>query len=573
MYSVVDIKNLQRLPASQRRVALVACGRGRSLRDLQRVNTLMEEAPVGQRITFLPVFYNVLDPSQIPTSEDLESLNSDATERMLCAFASLPILFGLTMDLDFDDLGYTLWARIWPWIYFFENYQEYFPASMGLADMPIHRPSLLFIRRKVSFVYDLAHFIGSASLEEPRHFQEIIDGAGGTVGDLAFLATTYLNAVLDQGLPRDLAYHIRCLVRFILFSGCGDPESALHPKFMETLSQHDFAGSAVVAINFLLEAPSSNDVLTACRETFELVELVAGRHLGAMSRASILFGPALDGSLRYLLASTLPGSLLYYHVVAATEAALEDLTQIWSSQSPETTELLGDWVTFIALAERRIEIMRARDEFEYFKACDNLDCGKIRRRTLYRRCSGCKSFYYYNRQCQIIDWRQGGHRNHCSSYRVLCPDSREREFLRRAIGQDYTKEMYLVLEQHVSLTVIDSDGLFFTFFDYTLTPVEISVHPAITDFLSDMGTEWSDILSRVRRSGGRMRLHVVHVPEGGSDTRFWVIPLRASNPHFHDAVLELAEDNRTSYNYDDVMAGLSAAYYDIPDIGGLREIH
>jgi hypothetical protein len=137
-----------------------------------------------------------------------------------------------------------------------------------------------------------------------------------------------------------------------------------------------------------------------------------------------------------------------------------------------------------------------------------------------------------------------------------CPlGFRERNFLRAVVQTDYADEIHSICEAQVIFMANHPADRFFTFFDYTDHPVQISVQSVMnshtSDELKNVGSEWAEILSRAGRSVGRVQLHVIRVPEG-SDTRLLVIPLRTNSSQVHDALRQLARSIPTGFKEEDI---------------------
>ncbi|KAF7364235.1 Ankyrin repeat-containing protein [Mycena sanguinolenta] len=615
MHPAVEIHNIHRLPPSQRRVALAACGSNPSLDDLSRVEMLAKKADIYSQNLYLPVFYNAINPARIPTSEELESLQPHTTARIACASLSVRNIFRF-IKLVKTPQAYrpTLWPRVWAWIYFLHEHLEYFSPSITLSQMEIYSEFLVFagqvdgfgadesflsstsgfrvvLAKAWSFLTQLkasaAHFevpvslggfLGRLDFADPIHFREIIDGVGGTLDDLARLSLNYLDVMILRNDSENIgtpALRLHGLAVFIRVPGCcgGHQQSSLHEEFLETLRRFEFVPPFVNAMNVLLATPRSDNIQSACLEAFHLLirllytplayrllpPAISIGLLRMMANVATRFGPAVASYLRTLLTNILPNAMVYYHVVAAIDEVLVDIKEICYNEHFRALKIFEDWDAFIKLADRRIQSMRQNSS--ELKACDNLDCGKIQAGTQCRRCSGCKSVYYCNQECQMVDWRRGGHRNHCGSYTVLSLSKfwiysgmtfRERQYLRKLLHDDYMENIYSICERHLALMASNPDVLLLTLFDYTVTPVEISVQPVADSLLAatlntTVRVEWTNILDRVRNSHGRMHLHVMRVPEGNTP-RTWVIPLRASNSRVHDALCELAKN----YHAEDV---------------------
>ncbi|KAJ6471901.1 hypothetical protein C8R45DRAFT_1104125 [Mycena sanguinolenta] len=619
---------------------MAACASGRSEHDLHKVGDLLQGASPSQTILLLPVLYVNIDATLIPTPKDVsEFLHRDTSTRVACASLALQIIFRLFIHMPpLKDLGPSMWARVWPWIDFLHEFREHLPATITVPDRFLYSRFLEFaavIYRATSgvvsstpgfrvilgkgwgFLHEMpdlmaskrgleccltyiALLIGNLDFKDPVYFTEIVDGAGGTLNDLAGLVKTYLVDLVDGQLPWELnppGFYLRSLVRFLFqFSHPTDPEMPLclplHEEFMETLHRHRVASLLVCAMDCVL-ATSRSDTEITCQETLQLLEhLVIGTPLGyrwlppailaglvhTMTRIDARVGPDLTDHIQYLLEDILPKGLIYYHVVAAIAEILADCKQICNRQEMATPGVFDHWVKFFDLAERRVNLMRRLNDLQSVKACDNLECGKIQNRSQFRRCSGCNCFYYCNRDCQVMDWRYGGHRNHCNPSKLLsladsCAcglDFHERQFMRAVIQEDYDTAVYSICRERMHRMASDRRLLLLTVFNYESTPVQISVRSMPDLGVSDVvEEEWKYFVDRVGHSHGRMQLHVMRVPEG-STVRIWMIPLRSNTSQVHDAILELAE--ATPHKYDeDVIANKIRAILD--NGKDLMEIH
>jgi hypothetical protein len=131
---------------------------------------------------------------------------------------------------------------------------------------------------------------------------------------------------------------------------------------------------------------------------------------------------------------------------------------------------------------------------------------------------------------------------------------RERQFMRAVVRDDYTENMLAIYQHQVKFIASNPADRFYTLFDYTCNPVEISVESVVDSPISHAlqgggpDSEWMKILARAEHSHGRMHLHVVEVPEG-SLTHVWVIPLRTNSPQIHEALCQLG--NSVSADYDE----------------------
>ncbi|KAJ7247149.1 hypothetical protein B0H12DRAFT_1235321 [Mycena haematopus] len=250
----------------------------------------------------------------------------------------------------------------------------------------------------------------------------------------------------------------------------------MRETFLETLRLHGFIPAFVVAMDNVLEDCKSNPIPWARGNsewsfgvTLESLELLLNTSLGYRWLPAVIEA----GLLRMMagIATEFPST---------DGEVLDDATDIWSSEKLKGAEIFDDWDLFRDLAEKRASLL---DGLESRRACDNLECGKIQNNC--RRCSGCKIHYYCSSDCQLADWKHGGHRDHCGSPTLFslgetssCPlGFRERNFLRAVVQEDYADRINSICEAQVIFMANHPADQFFTFFDYTHTLVHISVHP------------------------------------------------------------------------------------------------
>ncbi|KAJ7754331.1 hypothetical protein DFH07DRAFT_773730 [Mycena maculata] len=582
MHLAVETRSLQRLPVSQR--------------------------VLSEKILFLPVFYNNLDPEHIPTLANLEYFPPDTRARVDCAAIALQALFSL-MNLsardwrDPDDLGPALWPRVWPWTFFMHEYRDYLGAASVFWEPMTYTRFLLFvseiygphpIRGVISSTPGFRVLMARAwtvlpGLEGekwksvslvpyrhhyPVHFAEMVEGAGGTLDDLASLVLHHIDVVVHGNLSWEVgspAPYMGNLAHLIQAGQFGAQASAPLPhreRFIQTLRRRDFIPALVVGMytvlarwrvskSFLRDGFESSFVAT-----LELLERfldapMGYRWLPAAIEAGLLtlmtgvateFPSTFDDRLRFLLTKLLPDGLLYYHVVMAIDNVLDDLTEIWSAEELEELEIFDDWSFFRYLAERRVRLL---DSMQSTGTCDNLECGKIQERSRFRRCTGCKIYKYCNKECQIADWKRGGHRKRCGvpTTLILADTSsctlgfRERQFMRAVVQDDFTENMRPIYQHQVMSIANDPAHRFYTLFDYTCNPVKIYVESvADSPTASGRDSEWMDILGRADHSHGRMHLHVVEVPEG------------SVSPQIHDAFHQLGRSTSAGYEEDEIGA-------------------
>ncbi|KAF7326270.1 MYND-type domain-containing protein [Mycena kentingensis (nom. inval.)] len=202
------------------------------------------------------------------------------------------------------------------------------------------------------------------------------------------------------------------------------------------------------------------------------------------------------------------------------------------------------WIAIRELVDRRLKLVDgyngARAAGVLLSACDNLECGQIGRRADIKTCSACKAAFYCSSQCQKSDWELA-HRNECYALRREREDAiasfggvpRNLSFLRTLLDDTFHLNFGSILEQLVDCyrttptptAATSAPDVPCTVFDFSSGEPVVSVHPA-----SSLGSVLGDgivvperILARVRRSHGRMQLHVLVQVRGREiDERFMI---------------------------------------------------
>ncbi|KAJ7939566.1 hypothetical protein B0H13DRAFT_2497447 [Mycena leptocephala] len=488
---------------------------------------------------------------------------------------------------------------VWPWFYFIHIYWAHLPGidivpeksfyvdfllfAGGFRDLPLNCSVMLatpgfkvIIAKVLSFLPGLEepnleavldciyNFIGDFNFSNPANLSELMEGAGGTIDDLAGLVVQYIRIVVGRR-PQ--------YIRGICFSLRGaepsleteqqrslPPLGALH----SILLYHGLVRAPVAAM-LTVAGPETGFVLDECFMLLERILLASPGYLWieeAMDAGLIqVIVSCATGTrigqvtlhLHFFLDLVFPAGLLSYYTLHQFRCSYARVQELVSTEEFQTCDISGHWGRFMSLANERLEFLTEFDSAEFVSptACDNLACGKLKPKIAFGRCSGCKAFYYCGPACQAADW-QDGHRKFCSLYRSLCLSElahpqllvRERAFLRALMHEDYIKHLsHISAEQIKFITNNPTCKLFITLFNYCDGALQIEIHPTMASPLSavlqETSPEWMDLLSRAQRSEHRLHLHVVKVPQG-LGAKHWVVPLRTSSPTFQQAMRLLA---------------------------------
>ncbi|KAJ7085967.1 hypothetical protein C8R43DRAFT_1142442 [Mycena crocata] len=589
MHPAFRLSNLDRLPPTLRKAAKIACSANATGQDMLRVRTYMATATEQQHNLLLPVFYTHLDPAGVPNEDqfDTDSPPSELHGRIARAFQSLEALYVIQFPAD---IGPTIWPRVWPWIQFLYLYRtgnlpglplqservfclEFLMfagtftehpatyalmlATSGLRYMVAkawrYVPAIPDPKKREVALSDLRAFVADEHATDPLPLAELVDGAGGTLDDLAWLMVSYIHAVVPAPGEEidDLYIHfVRVILRFIgsVEPRLGEPSDVDSPlgAFAVALFSQGIVPALCTAARSVVHA-SETHALHALHEIMAMISVMFYRRT-ADECITRRMGYSLRSSLLSMFfGELLPAALVYYRVLCVLDDALDEVAELVKTDVFKASEIHEEWITFLDLANQRLDLRVAYDEGDYpaQKACDNLKCTEIALKSKFERCSGCLSFYYCSRACQKVDWREGGHRTACELYckqyfnqeRDVHLDHRQRSFTRALVQHDYKKLKALALIQQVIFKEQKPGQQFVTLYKYTTGAAEIEVRPLGAAALPGYGGAWADTVRRVAASGGRMLLDVVVMGQGAG-AREWVLPMRTNMTALHDELQE-----------------------------------
>ncbi|KAJ7440217.1 hypothetical protein B0H11DRAFT_2353802 [Mycena galericulata] len=497
-------------------------------------------------MAFLPVFFVNLDPDGIPSSAELEVFRPHTMDTVSRAVVSLDAISRIYPPMDF---GLTLWPRAWPWLDFLHTHWTNLP---GVPLIP-----------ESTFYANFIKFSGNFH-DHPDTYSMMSATPGFRV--MVSKAWTFLPAIAEpqwELLLSDLS-------GFIADSSPGNPANRAEllegpvdsPMIRGSTASHISRLSFLKAFDLYPDSIEDQEWKTVplgplVHESLlrNKIALQSGLLRIIVICATAKYGVRIHRHFRFLLCQIIPTAFLYYHNVVQLEIALADIDDLVSADTFRESKIFGDWETFVAVAEERIEVLSDLKGGEYMacKACDNLKCNKIAAKTDFWRCSGCQVFYYCCQVCQVADWKQGGHRTACRQYRSLSlnePETNlftcEREFLRVLIQRDYQSFITSICADQIAFMAAHpacEDDVLITFFDYFANPVKIEIHSAtdspLAAILLAIGEEWTDMVARAKRSNGRLHLHVVRAFQSREIIRYWVVPLRTETANLRDKLREL----------------------------------
>ncbi|KAJ7445005.1 hypothetical protein B0H11DRAFT_436109 [Mycena galericulata] len=409
-----------------------------------------------------------------------------------------------------------------------------------------------------------------------RFMDDMVEGAGGTMDDFAELIIRQFDLILANGEAAlsgpKLNLLSSTLVLVAMICGMYLPERpqtefsrALRPALLSRgLVKH--LALAACALGQTM-TPNASGVIDMC------LALVGGIFLNpsgyqllrvavqnGLLRAILALGKRdlsadTHRSLGSLLTGTLAPATVDYHLLVDLKEAYFSVADEVTSDTFRRPELGDAWTDFLKALLPRLEVLNVFGSKDYIprSACDNVECGTIREKAVFKRCSGCRLFVYCSRECQSVDWRRG-HRGTCNADRArfamikTVSTSREREFMCALLDHDYQAAHARLCLDLASLRADDPDAVCFTVFDYFDAGPSISVQKMSAIEGSHF---WDDIVDRASRSAGRLALHKVLMCDGNR-RRVWITPFRTANPEMHDTMPRIALEHRDDQEFEAV---------------------
>ncbi|KAJ7502655.1 hypothetical protein B0H11DRAFT_1907210 [Mycena galericulata] len=542
------------------------------------LNVHIDRHTSSHSIYHLPVFYLNLDPAKIPNIAELDEKirDPDVSATITAAILCLDALYFLheTPPGAYPDL----WPRVWKWTDFLETYPycNRYASSHRAQDISLHffyyvarlrqnpttaclidsTPRVRIFIAKIWGILvetedyrefeDLCDFIGrDIAVSDAEHFEEFVEGSGGTVADLASLVVehiTWTTSHLTSDVCSKGLFLLDCCIRFLIatnFDTC-------YAQFNAALVDRGIVKALIGAVLALEEATveETANVLEDCLVLLEWTmdvsdsrswvteALDAGLIRAIISCAvhNCIPTSATLESLHRLLIGVLPESLIYHSILSsimASFAAAKDLLHLPCFMESEIFEA---WQGFKELVKERLQVLIRFDsgEFRTRRACENV-------------------------QCQRYDWKQGGHRNFCALHRQARSSAgrdlsaRDRSFMRAILHHDYTVANEEIFHGQIQFMRADPTAEFYLSFDYsacvpTVEIKDVSDNPGYAKEL------WDDYFSRARACAGRMELHLI-VAGNGRKSWFMMIPMRSDSARIHEEMkrvarsMEIVSDN------------------------------
>ncbi|KAJ7261224.1 hypothetical protein C8J57DRAFT_1719926 [Mycena rebaudengoi] len=586
------LDNLSKLPVSYRRLANTAVNG--SLADLREFIALCTRTPYSRPKLFLPVFFAILDPTTPNELDFIRHALESTIARALLALRALATgrkAFELQEEASVD-----IWPRAWKWMHFMDTYRDLLPEAstkdiyaqflqliMDLSDHPetkelinttpgvrvvIARAWAIFIgidnfMGETGF-HDVCRYLGhDLNVSNPKNLEEVIEGAGGSMQDLASLIILHIRRVIGGfflvgvvGILDD-ADNEGDFKKILLSLGI---VKALTSVVCYLVGTTDRLAGATAIINDCLTLMSR--IFTSRAAPTCLPDALRTGLLRAICVCTIAH-PSLYEHMESLLREVLPPAMIYHSVISCMPAALIEADG--SARVPQFTrsELFKDWERLVGLAQERLVVFQDYEAGAYpsTTACNNTECGKIHDKRSMKRCAACRRLYYCSSECQSLHWRQGGHRHICESLQALRlsePESlstRERSFMRTLAHHDYTAATINILVEQVQFIHELPGEPYYLLFDYTAGAVKIEVLPInevdVPPTPSNFQGQWLDHVARAAKSGGRMQVAIMRCVQD-SRGRFQMISMHSHSAQLSEGVQRTAKSIPYDANFDAV---------------------
>jgi len=249
-------------------------------------------------------------------------------------------------------------------------------------------------------------------------------------------------------------------------------------------------------------------------------------------------------SVKLLLTEILPRALMHYPVLLRLSGSIQDAKGFASASHIDKSAFRTEWNNFVSLTEARLQLLhRWEGSRPYFKACDNLKCGKIGPRRNFQCCGGCRTTNYCSTKCQSADWHNS-HRETCGTFeqfKIEYPEIltiREKGFLRALLTADYLRLLPGIFIRQVIFMHSWPREPFYTVLTYSDAhepKIEVCPQRAMNAVNTYTRTVTAHFL-RSKKSGARMEVHVVFLYQG-AQVRPLVFPMRAATATLHLARL------------------------------------
>ncbi|KAJ7656779.1 hypothetical protein DFH06DRAFT_465099 [Mycena polygramma] len=599
MNNCLDLRNLSRIKSPTTRGVANAVASG-SEKNLYLFNDMIATISPAEATLFLPALFVNLDSARIPDASRLDALlsTSSPVPYIHLALESLRALGGLIgIDALPVNASQQLWPHVWNWLDFLHTYGDYLPIRDALTETStcaLHCIVILAldkdrktsrviratpgVRRLLAAAWSALLLDGiqggappsleiivemlsviSDGKEDESNFDEIVEGAGGTIQHLASTVVQHLSRACCSPDSHSTRIFIRACLAFLR----DGPQTTCRLK--TALHSNGFIPMLIKVVSKFYRAPEKAmettlyELLVALRTPPNVAEAIDCGLLPAVVTVagSITAGNETDDNAQViykivtgLLETVLPLSLVHYCVLAELKKCFHRTMDFAATSTIQTSLFWTLWKDLSALMKARVEFFDSWEEQlrPAFAACDNTMCGKTDARHNLRRCANCQSTNYCSEDCQSADWH-AEHRAMCqklASVQLDIPDTlttRGKLFLRALVTREHLHKLRIVCADQIVFMWQNPGVDFVTVFHFTQsqnTGVTVVARngPEIQSWPTRPVLELE--FSRAMRREGRMEIHAITMFQAGG-IRSVPVAMRAETAELRDRVARAAQ--------------------------------
>ncbi|KAJ6452312.1 hypothetical protein C8R47DRAFT_1329510 [Mycena vitilis] len=519
--------NLSELPLTSRRVALLAVDATASphvvIDRLLKIRAMIDRTPDSAFARkFLPVIWAILDSRLIPDPD----IPTVVQPRVVAAVLAMELL--AECGVLAPAIKSALWPRIWRWSQFIQyhaassfhgeqqmalykllSHFQIFIFEPTTAQLVRRTPDVcVFVARAMNSLVDLCeqnegeirniihHKTIHAILlfltppdEFPAQLEELVEGAGGDMVDLAHLLVRYL-AVLVRGLgdKPDEAVRNRLFHSFLNAHGfihthllrVTDDNPALLwqplasaqyiPVITEILCRLIDAGPCPLRRNAVVNCIRQVGLFLPAAGTCQVVVALKAGLLRALvsCTATLVDDKDVSEPVALLLDTVMLPSTLQHDCMSALSAALAHAQDTARTPAFVASPCFARWNNLRAWTRRRLVYF---EEFDSTRSCINLACDTLLvEKNKLKRCSACRLHLYCSPECQAACWSSPGHRAACQQSQERLPTSRALERTDRfhdyVISREYQSQRLNILLKKLAYIHRNGDTDFCVVMEY-----------------------------------------------------------------------------------------------------------
>ncbi|KAJ7633855.1 hypothetical protein DFH06DRAFT_686498 [Mycena polygramma] len=467
MHDSLDLRNLSNINSTKTRGVANAVAAG-SENDLDVLCELITTIPRAEAALFLPALFVNVDSARIPDPNTLDFLLSASSHipSIYLGFKSIHAISHLAaMYLVPVAVSQDLWPRIWNWIDFLHSCWDSIPMMVQFCQEKVilvhsililaldkdHETSKTMrstpgVRRLAAAAWKsmvggdpgprdhatLSRIGGilsivSDSSQVESNFDEVVDGVGGNITDLASTMVRHLSRAHINPNPASIYALVRGCLSFLRINS----ESRCRLKV--ALKSEGFTSTLITAIFKLHGIPAVGAMELCLLELTRALDspsdialaIEAGLLQLVITIAASMTATDKDANLRQIyllieqmLETQLRLPLLRYEVLSKLASSFEEILEFAERSTIHTSAFQGQWQDLHSSIRKPLTLFMswAAQGKPSFTGCDNIACGKIGLKHNFKCCSNCQSATYCSEDCQSADWR-AEHRGMCQRLR------------------------------------------------------------------------------------------------------------------------------------------------------------